>query len=153
MFIETHLHTIHTQQPKQGDNMSYYIKNKKTNSLDSFLNSLLDDLYNEDLKAQRKSNIINQEDSIVIEIEATGLTKKEIEIQVIENVLHVSYENKKEDTKKYSQQQISFDSFENKYKLQNDMDSKNISATMNNGLLNIKIPKIKNKTSSRIKIT
>jgi len=133
--------------------MSYYIKNKKTNSLDSFLNSLLDDLYHEDLKAQRKSNIINQEDSIVIEIEATGLTKKEIEIQVIENVLHVSYENKKEDTKKYSQQQISFDSFENKYKLQNDMDAKNISATMNNGLLNIKIPKIKNKTSSRIKIT
>ena len=133
--------------------MSYYIKNKKTNSLDSFLNSLLDDLYHEDLKAQRKSNIINQEDSIVIEIEATGLTKKEIEIQVIENVLHVSYENKKEDTKKYSQQQISFDSFENKYKLQNDMDPKKISATMNNGLLNIKIPKIKNKTSSRIKIT
>ena len=133
--------------------MSYYIKNKKTNSLDSFLNSLLDDLYHEDLKAQRKSNIINQEDSIVIEIEATGLTKKEIEIQVIENVLHVSYENKKENTKKYSQQQISFDSFENKYKLQNDMDPKKISATMNNGLLNIKIPKIKNKTSSRIKIT
>ena len=133
--------------------MSYYIKNKKTNSLDSFLNSLLDDLYHEDLKAQRKSNIINQEDSIVIEIEATGLTKKEIEIQVIENVLHVSYENKKEDTKKYSQQQISFDSFENKYKLQNDMEPKKISATMNNGLLNIKIPKIKNKTSSRIKIT
>jgi len=80
MFIETHLHTIHKQQSKQGDNMSYYIKNKKTNSLDSFLNSLLDDLYHEDLKAQRKSNIINQEDSIVIEIEATGLTKKEIEI-------------------------------------------------------------------------
>jgi HSP20 family molecular chaperone IbpA len=33
------------------------------------------------------------------------------------------------------------------------MDSKNVSATMNNGLLKIKIPKIKSKSSSRIKIT
>lgn len=131
--------------------MSYYIKNN--NSLHSFLDSILDDLYYEDLKPQRKSNIIKEEDSIIIQIEAVGLNKKDIDIQTKENILHVSYENKIKDDTKYSQQQISFDSFENKYKLQSDMDSKNISATMNNGLLNIKIPKIKNKTSSRIKIT
>lgn len=131
--------------------MSYYIKNN--NSLHSFLDSILDDLYYEDLKPQRKSNIIKEEDSIIIQIEAVGLNKKDIDIQTKENILHVSYENKIKDDTKYSQQQISFDSFENKYKLQSDMDSKNISATMNNGLLNIKIPKIENKTSSRIKIT
>lgn len=131
--------------------MSYYIKNN--NSLHSFLDSILDDLYYEDLKPQRKSNIIKEEGFVTIQIEAIGLNKKDIDIQTKENILHVSYENKIKDDTKYSQQQISFDSFENKYKLQSDMDSKNISATMNNGLLNIKIPKIKNKTSSRIKIT
>lgn len=132
--------------------MSYYIKNSNSNYLYSFLDSVLDDLYYADLKAQRKSNIIEEQDFIVIEIEAVGLNKKDIDIQVKENILHVSYENKTKDNVKYSQQQILFDSFENKYKLQNNMDSKNISATMNNGLLNIKIPKIKNKTNSRIKI-
>jgi len=131
--------------------MSYYIKNN--NSLHSFLDSILDDLYYEDLKPQRKSNIIKEEGFVTIQIEAVGLNKKDIDIQTKENILHVSYENKIKDDTKYSQQQISFDSFENKYKLQSDMDSKNISATMNNGLLNIKIPNIKNKTSSRIKIT
>jgi len=131
--------------------MSYYIKNN--NSLHSFLDSILDDLYYEDLKPQRKSNIIKEEGFTTIQIEAIGLNKKDIDIQTKENILHVSYENKIKDDTKYSQQQISFDSFENKYKLQNDMDAKNISATMNNGLLNIKIPNIKNKTSSRIKIT
>ncbi len=131
--------------------MSYYIKNN--NSLHSFLDSILDDLYYEDLKPQRKSNIIKEEGFVTIQIEAVGLNKKDIDIQTKENILHVSYENKIKDDTKYSQQQISFDSFENKYKLQNDMDAKNISATMNNGLLNIKIPNIKNKTSSRIKIT
>ena len=131
--------------------MSYYIKNN--NSLHSFLDTILDDLYYEDLKPQRKSNIIKEEGFVTIQIEAVGLNKKDIDIQTKENILHVSYENKIKDDTKYSQQQISFDSFENKYKLQSDMDSKNISATMNNGLLNIKIPNIKNKTSSRIKIT
>lgn len=131
--------------------MSFYIKNN--NSLDSFLNSILDDLYYEDLNPQRKSNIIKEEDHILIQIEALGLNKKDIDIQTKENVLHVSYENKIKDDTKYSQKQISFDSFENKYKLQNNMDAENISAIMNNGLLNIKIPKIENKTSSRIKIT
>ena len=131
--------------------MSYYIKNN--NSLHSFLDSILDDLYYEDLKPQRKSNIIKEEGFVTIQIEAVGLNKKDIDIQTKENILHVSYENKIKDDTKYSQQQISFDSFENKYKLQSDMDAKNISATMNNGLLNIKIPNIKNKTSSRIKIT
>ena len=131
--------------------MSYYIKNN--NSLHSFLDTILDDLYYEDLKPQRKSNIIKEEGFTTIQIEAIGLNKKDIDIQTKENILHVSYENKIKDDTKYSQQQISFDSFENKYKLQNDMDAKNISATMNNGLLNIKIPNIKNKTSSRIKIT
>ena len=131
--------------------MSYYIKNN--NSLHSFLDTILDELYYEDLKPQRKSNIIKEEGFVTIQIEAIGLNKKDIDIQTKENILHVSYENKIKDDTKYSQQQISFDSFENKYKLQNDMDAKNISATMNNGLLNIKIPNIKNKTSSRIKIT
>jgi len=131
--------------------MSYYIKNN--NSLHSFLDTILDDLYYEDLKPQRKSNIIKEEGFVTIQIEAVGLNKKDIDIQTKENILHVSYENKIKDDTKYSQQQISFDSFENKYKLQSDMDAKNISATMNNGLLNIKIPNIKNKTSSRIKIT
>jgi HSP20 family protein len=133
--------------------MSYYIKNNNSNYLYSFLDSVLDDLYYQDLNPKRKSNIIKEEDHILIQIEAAGLNKKDIDIQVKENILHVSYENKIKDDTKYSQQQISFGSFENKYKLQNDMDSKNVSATMNNGLLNIKIPKIKNKTSSRIKIT
>tara|TARA_R110001592_G_scaffold268412_2_gene534722 strand:- start:3306 stop:3530 length:225 start_codon:yes stop_codon:yes gene_type:complete len=41
----------------------------------------------------------------------------------------------------------------NKYKLKNNTNKDNISATMLSGLLYIKIPKIKNKTASKIKIT
>lgn len=133
--------------------MSYYIKKQNSDSFYSLLDSLFDNTYYKDLYSQKNSNIIQDDDSIIIEIEAVGLSKKDINIEVKDNVLHVSYKNEKQDSKKYSQQQIFFESFENKYKLKNNMDSENISATMANGLLNIKIPKIKSKTSSRIKIT
>ena len=153
MIFETHLHNTSKTTITQGDKMSYYIKKQNSDSFYSLLDSLFDNTYYKDLYSQKNSNIIQDDDSIIIEIEAIGLSKKDINIEVKDNVLHVSYKNEKQDPKKYSQQQIFFDSFENKYKLKNNMDSENISATMVNGLLNIKIPKIKSKTNSRIKIT
>ena len=53
--------------------MSYYIKNN--NSIHSFLDSFLDDIYYKDIRSQRNSNIIQQDDSIDIEIEAVGLAQ------------------------------------------------------------------------------
>lgn len=131
--------------------MSYYIKNN--NSLDSIFNSFFENLYKQDNVSSRKSNIINDNDSVIIEIESPGLLKKDINIEVKENILYVTHESQTDDPQKYSQQEIFFESFENKYKLQNNMDQKNISATMNNGILKIKIPKTKNKNNTRIKIT
>ena len=131
--------------------MSYYIKNN--NSLDSIFNSFFENLYKQDNVFSRKSNIINDDDSIIIEIEAPGLSKKDINIEIKEDILYVVHEGQTDGAQKYSQQEIFFESFENKYKLESSMDKKNISATMNNGLLKIKIPKIKSKSSSRIKIT
>ena len=131
--------------------MSYYIKNN--NSLDSIFNSFFENLYKQDNVFSRKSNIINDNDSVIIEIESSGLSKKDINIEVKENILYVTHESQTDTPQKYSQQEIFFESFENKYKLQNNMDQKNISATMNNGILKIKIPKIKNKNNTRIKIT
>ena len=101
--------------------MSYYIKNNNSNSFYSLLDSVFDGIYYADLNVKRKSNIIDQEDSVIIEIEAVGLNKKDIDIQTKENILYVSYKNENKDTKKYSQQEIFFDSFENKYKLQNNI--------------------------------
>jgi|13_taG_2_1085334.scaffolds.fasta_scaffold07662_1 HSP20 family protein len=131
--------------------MSYYIKNN--NSIDSIFNSFFENLYKQDNVFSRKSNIINDDDSIIIEVEAPGLSKKDINIQIKEDILYVVHEGQTDCAQKYSQQEIFFESFENKYKLENSMDKKNISATMNNGILKIKIPKNKNKNNTRIKIT
>jgi len=134
--------------------MTYYIKNPKNDSIDNLLDSWLQEMiYNNPTSTQRNSNVVSTEDFIEIQIETTGLTKEDVAIDIQDGVLSVSYDHKDVEQTKYTQQQIFIDSFTNKYKLKNNMDQDNISATMLNGLLYIKIPKIKNKTTSKIKIT
>ena len=133
--------------------MSYYIKNPKSDSIDNLLDSWLQEMVNNHPSTQRNSNTISTEDFVEIQIETTGLTKEDVIIDIQDGILSVSYDRKGVEQVQYTQQQIFIDSFTNKYKLKNNMDQDNISATMLNGLLYIKIPKIKNKTASKIKIT
>ena len=134
--------------------MTYYIKNPQNDSIDNLLDSWLQEMVNNNPPStQRNSNTISTEDFVEIQIETTGLTKEDVIIDMQDGILSVSYDHKDVEQVQYTQQQIFIDSFINKYKLKNNMDQDNISATMLNGLLYIKIPKIKNKTTSKIKIT
>tara|TARA_B110000305_G_scaffold211291_1_gene245584 strand:- start:77 stop:481 length:405 start_codon:yes stop_codon:yes gene_type:complete len=134
--------------------MTYYIKNPQNDSIDNLLDSWLQEMVNNNPPStQRNSNTISTEDFVEIQIETTGLTKEDVIIDMQDGILSVSYDHKDVEQVQYTQQQIFIDSFINKYKLKNNMDQDNISATMLNGLLYIKIPKIKNKITSKIKIT
>ena len=134
--------------------MTYYIKNPQNDSIDNLLDSWLQEMVNNNPPStQRNSNTISTEDFVEIQIETTGLTKEDVIIDMQDGILSVSYDHKDVKQVQYTQQQIFIDSFTNKYKLKNNMDQDNISATMLNGLLYIKIPKIKNKITSKIKIT
>lgn len=134
--------------------MAYYIKNPQNNPIDNLLDSWLKEIVDDKTSlTQRNSNVISTEHFVEIQIETTGLTKENVTIDIQDGVLSVSYDHKDVEQVQYTQQQIFIDSFINKYKLKNNMDQDNISATMLNGLLYIKIPKIKNKITSKIKIT
>ena len=129
--------------------MTYYIKNPQNDSIDNLLDSWLQEMVNNNPPStQRNSNTISTEDFVEIQIETTGLTKEDVIIDMQDGILSVSYDHKDVKQVQYTQQQIFIDSFTNKYKLKNNMDQDNISATMLNGLLYIKIPKIKKKTKS-----
>lgn len=134
--------------------MSFYFKNNhnKQSTLDSLFSELLSfDSYDE---LPAPSNIISNDESIEIHLQAPGIPKDKIQIDFQGNLLKVSHEPQEEkDKPSYIQQQIFNDGFKNSFKMQADVDEKNISATMDNGILKIKIPLKKEKTKSRIKIT
>ncbi len=132
--------------------MSYYLnKNNTTNSFNKLFNDLLS-FDHDDFPAP--SNIASNDKEILIELQAPGIDKQDVKIDCDNNILTVScYEKKNEKETKYIQQQIFHDGFKNTFKLTGDIDQNNISATMNNGILNISIPRKKQKTKNRIKIT
>ena len=132
--------------------MSYYLNNN--NTINSF-NKLFDNLVSFDYDDfPAPANIVSNDKEILIELQAPGIDKKDIKIDCENNILSVSCDGKQDqkDTK-YIQQQIFHDGFKNTFKLTGELDQSNISATMNNGILNVSVPRKKQKTKNRIKIT
>lgn len=138
--------------------MSYYFTNQnqykpQSSPIENLLNDLLTDIENGDMPVQ--SNIISQEKQILIQMQTPGVSKEDIDIVFSGNHLVVSHEAPQEESieGKYTQQQIFLDSFKNTFKLSGDLDLDSISAKMNNGILEIKIPRKKIKSKNKIKIT
>jgi len=132
--------------------MSYYFNNNNTtNSFNKLFDNLVSFDY-DDFPAP--ANIVSNDKEILIELQAPGIDKKDIKIDCENNILSVSCDGKQDqkDTK-YIQQQIFHDGFKNTFKLTGELDQSNISATMNNGILNVSVPRKKQRTKNRIKIT
>jgi len=73
-----------------------------------------------------------------------GISKDEIKITVKDSVLNISYENEKEDENSYFTS-----SFKKAYTLPNDVDEKNIKGKIENGVLEVIIPRSKKKVNER----
>lgn len=147
--------------------MSFYFKkNYRPNSsktkftFDSLLNDLFLDYDKEDLLDNLddypvQANVLSTENKIFIEMLTPGIPKEDIQIDCESNKLIVSYKTPKETSVdgEYIQQQIFKDGFKNTFKLSTELDENKISAKMNNGILEITIPKKENKSKNNIKIT
>ena len=96
------------------------------------------------LEKDMKTNIVDNENNYVITSELAGVKKEDIKINVEDDTLEISVTKKreKEDNKKYLLKEISESSYKRSFYLE-DMDTNNISAKMENGVLSITIEKLK----------
>lgn len=90
-------------------------------------------------------NISEKKTSFVIEIVIPGISKKDVAIEVEENILKVSSkisdEVPAEDTIKYLRKDFDSKNFIRKFTLPQIIDIENINATHNDGILSISLPK------------
>ena len=89
-------------------------------------------------------DIREDKDKYLMEIELPGLTEKDVEVKVENNVLTVSSnkEEKKEESKKgYIRKERKLYSFCRSFSLPENTEIDKITAHFKNGLLNIEIPK------------
>lgn len=89
-------------------------------------------------------NIIEGKDDFTIEVAAPGLTKKDFNIDLENNMLTISSEKKeekKEDDKKFRRREFSYTAFKRSFTLPNSIEADKIKAKHDNGVLKIEIPK------------
>jgi HSP20 family protein len=121
----------------------------------SWLPSVFNDFFDNDWMEKANStapaiNVFENEKSYTIELAAPGMTKDDFKVNIdADSNLVVSMEKKsdnKEDkdkkTGRYLRREFSYTKFEQCMILPDDVDKEKISAKVDNGVLNIELPKV-----------
>lgn len=91
-----------------------------------------------------KVNIKEGEDGYLLELAAPGMAKEDFKIKLDQDVLSISSEKKEETAKggkQYTRQEFSYQAFERRFSLPEDVDGEKITASYVNGVLSVEIPK------------
>ena len=123
---------------------------RNQNWLPGFFNDFMDNNWIERVNSTLPAvNVMETENEYKVELAAPGLTKDDFNVHVDEdNNLVVNVEKKTEDNEKgkdgrYLRREFSYSKFQRTLVLPDDVEKDNISAKVENGVLNIDLPKIK----------
>lgn len=122
---------------------------RNQNWLPSIFNDFFDNEWMEKANATAPAiNVLENEKEYKVELAAPGMTKEDFDVHIDEeNNLVISMEKKnekKEDEKngRYLRREFSYSRFQQTMILPEDVDKEKISATVNNGVLDIELPKL-----------
>jgi HSP20 family protein len=90
------------------------------------------------------ANIKETTDAFILDVIVPGMEKSDFKVNVEKNLLTVSAEKKSEvknETEKMIRKEFSFRSFSRSFKLNDTIDTSNINAKYEQGILNITLPK------------
>lgn len=128
------------------------------------LSDMLDEMFEKNFSTgfERKcgcvpaTNIIEGNDTFVIELAAPGMKKEDFRLEMENNVLSIVFEKKEEEKTEgeYLQREFHMDEFTRSFTMPKIADVENIKARYDNGILYVSIPKIeKAKLSKQIKVS
>ena len=121
---------------------------------ENWLPGIFNDIFSDDdwmIKANASApavNVIENAKDYKIEVAAPGMTKEDFKVNIDENDnLVISMEKKNENNQgkensHYLRREFSYSKFQQVMTLPDNVDKEKISAKVNNGILNIQIPKL-----------
>jgi len=104
-------------------------------------------------------NIKEDEKSYILELAVPGMDKKDLKIDINEDVLTISSETKNETEEEkdgYKRKEFSYSSFCRSFYIPDNVNRDKIGASYKDGILNVELPKLeegKNKITKQIKIS
>lgn len=125
--------------------MYFYKQNYLNYDLSNFLNEFFDITIkkNETVCCTPTYDVIENDKEFIVELMLAGIKKEDISIENEKNQLIIKAERKKSSDVEYNRKEIYTGSYQKTFKLPEDIDSTNITASMEDGILKILIPKEK----------
>ncbi|WP_222167083.1 Hsp20/alpha crystallin family protein [Edaphocola aurantiacus] len=115
--------------------------------IDSMFDGRFNNVFRDDhgqATMQPPVNISEQDNSFYIEVMAAGVAKEDIKLNVVDNMLTISYEKHepaKDTTGKLLRSEFGIRSFKRSFTLGEKVDATKINASYENGILRIALPK------------
>jgi len=123
---------------------------------DFITNSNINDIFGADFaQSTPPINVKEYAEHLQVAVAAPGLEKKDFEIHVEKDVLTIAANKNVKETEedvKVRRNEFNYSTFKRTFRLSNEFDGNRISATYNDGILNISIPKKKKEETSKIKV-
>lgn len=129
----------------------------KRNNYQPSFPSFFDDIFTKDLfgmdrdfapfKTTPAVNIKENEESFKIEVAAPGLNKEDFNVELDQNILTISFEQKdekeeKDEKEKFTRREFSYTSFKRSFTIpENVVNAEEINAQYNDGILSLTLPK------------
>jgi len=119
----------------------------------NWLPTMFNDFFNSDWMPRVETttpsvNVLEDENEYKVEFAVPGMSKDDFKVQVNDNnTMVVSVEknskNEKKDGKKYLRREFSYTNFTQTFALPDNVDKKDIAAKVDNGMLIVNLPKMK----------
>lgn len=120
-------------------------RNYKPLTLSDFFNEDFFPTFGRNTSSLPAVNIREDEKGFYLELAVPGMNKKDLRIEVKDDVLTISAEHKEEeqeDLEGYRRREFSYSSFCRSFYLPEDVNGEKIGATYKDGILNVEIPKL-----------
>ena len=120
-------------------------RNYKPLTLSDFLNEDFFPTFTRSSTSLPAVNIREDEKAFYLELAVPGMDKRNLKIEVKDEVLTISAEQKdekQEDFEGYRRREFSYSSFCRSFYLPEDVNGEKIGATYRDGILNVEIPKL-----------
>lgn len=127
------------------------VNNPLSKSLDGFMSDFFNDFptavgktFREDVMNFPPINITEKDNAYLIEMAAPGYSKEDFKIDMEGNLLNISSEKKqeqKEENEKSIRKEFSYKSFKRSFTVDEKIDTDNIQAKYENGVLQLELPK------------
>jgi len=125
--------------------------------LEDFFNKSIGDIVGGDISLNTPSaNTYETDKAYVLEVAIPGISKNEIDIEIEKEYLIIASDNHKDKSPSYKRREFDFSKFRRRFKLKDDINVAEISATYDLGVLTIMLPKLDAKSankSTKIKVS